>query len=222
MGQKVNPVAARLALSKNWKSRWFAADDKKYRTLLLEDVKVRRLIMEKLKQAGVSQVIIERSAGKTNVTVSVSRPGMVIGRGGAGVEELRKTLEVLFGQKIALNVEEIRNPELDAYLVARGIADQIERRFPVKRALNQAVDRVMRAGALGVKIICAGRLGGSEIARREKEVRGSVPSATLRANIDFAKVDAKTATAGVVGVKVWIHKKPGTGELPDNKLGGTR
>jgi len=207
MGQKVNPKAVRLTLRRNWSSRWFAGDDKKYRELLLEDVKIRNLIMSKLKLAGVSKVIIERSSGKINISVRVARPGMVIGRGGAGVEELKKTVERQVGQKISLNVEEIKSPDLDAYLVARGIADQIERRFSVKRVVLQTSDRVMGAGAVGVKILCSGRLGGAEIARREKEVRGSIPTSTLRANIDFAKVDAKTATAGVVGVKVWIHKK---------------
>lgn len=207
MGKKVNPRAARLPLTKDWSSRWFVSDDNKYRDLLLEDVKVRRLVMGKLKNAGVSQVYIERSSGRINIIVKVSRPGMVIGRGGTGVEELRKTIEKEIGQKVSLNVEEIKNPELDAYLVATNIADQIERRYPVKRAMLQAVDRVMRAGALGVKVICSGRLGGAEIARREKESRGSIPTSTLKSNIDFAKVSAKTATAGVIGVKVWVHKK---------------
>lgn len=207
MGQKVNPKAARLALTHDWSSKWIVSDDKKYKELLLADVKIRRLVMDKLKTAGVSKVIIERPAGKIKVTVQVARPGMVIGRGGAGVDELRKVVENTIDQKISLNVEEIKNPDTDAYLVARSIADQIERRYPVKRAMIGTVERVMRAGAAGIKAICSGRLGGAEIARREKQVRGSVPASTLRADIDFAKVDAKTATAGVVGVKVWIHKK---------------
>ena len=207
MGQKVNPIMARLALTHNWSSRWIVKDDKKFKELLLEDVKMRQLVMDRLKTAGVSKVVIERPAGKVKVTVQVARPGMVIGRGGAGVDELRKMIEEKTGQKIQLNVEEIKSPDLDAYLVARSIADQIEKRYPVKRATIQTVERVMRAGAGGVKVICSGRLGGSEIARKEKQVRGSIPASTLRADIDFAKVDAKTATAGVVGVKVWIHKK---------------
>jgi len=207
MGKKVNPKAVRLALTHDWSSRWFAADDKKYKELLLEDVKIRSLIMNKLKTAGANKVSIERSAGKLNISVQVARPGMVIGRGGSGVEELRKMIEKEIGQKISLNIEEVKTPDLVAYLVARGIADQIEKRFSVKRVMLQTSDRVMAAGAAGVKIICSGRIGGSEIARREKEVRGSIPTSTLRANIDFAKVDAKTATAGVVGVKVWIHRR---------------
>ncbi len=207
MGQKVNPNAARLALTHNWSSRWIASDDKRYRQLLFDDVKIRRFVMGRLKTAGVNKVIIERPAGKIKITVQVARPGMVIGRGGAGIEELRKFIEEKIGQKISLNVEEIKNPDLEAYLVARAIADQIERRFPVKRAIFQALERVMRSGALGIKIMVSGRIGGREIARREKQVRGSVPTSTLRANIDFAKVAAKTATAGVIGIKVWVHKK---------------
>ena len=207
MGKKVNPKAARLPLTKQWSSRWFVSSDDKYRTLLLEDVKIRRMVMDRLKSAGISQVNIERSSGKITVIVKVSRPGMVIGRGGTGVEELRKAIEKEIGQKVSLNVEEIKNPDLDAHLVATNISDQIERRYPVKRAMLQSVDRVMRSGALGVKIMCSGRLGGAEIARKQKASSGSIPTSTLRANIDFAKVSAKTATAGVVGVKVWIHKK---------------
>ena len=209
MGQKVNPRAARLVLTHNWSSRWFTKDNKKYKELLLADLKIRKKIFDRLKAAGVSEVIIERSAGKIKTTVLVARPGIVIGRGGAGVEELRKVIEEEIGQKVYLNVEEIKRPDLDAYLVATNVANQIEKRFPVKRAMIQTVERVMTAGAAGIKIICSGRLGGAEIARREKQVRGSLPLSTLRANIDFAKVDAKTATAGVVGVKVWIHKKEG-------------
>ena len=167
--------------------------------------------MEKLKPSGVSRVVIERSINKINVTIFVSRPGMVIGRSGAGIEELRKSLEKIVDQKISINVEEIKRPDLSAYLVGRGIADQIEKRFPVKRAMAQAADRVMRSGAKGVKIVCAGRLGGADIARSEKKVIGSIPLHTLRADIDFASVPAKTLTAGVVGVKVWIYK-PEKGE----------
>jgi len=209
MGQKVNPHAARLVLSHDWSSRWFTKSDEKYKELLLADLKIRKKIFGKLKAAGVSNVIIERSAGKINITTQVARPGIVIGRGGSGVEELKRMVEEEVGQKVYLNVEEIKHPNLNAYLVARGVADQIEKRLPVKRVMIQTVERVIGAGAAGVKIICSGRIGGSEIARTEKQVRGSLPTSTLRADIDFAKVDAKTATAGVVGVKVWIHKKEG-------------
>lgn len=205
MGQKVNPVMFRLALNKDWSSKWFAGK-KRYKDLLAADLKIRNFIMVKLKPAGVSRVIIERSINKLNVTLFVSRPGMVIGRSGSGIEEVRKSLEKIVDQKVSIDVEEIKRPDLSPYLVARGIADQIEKRFPVKRAMAQAADRVMRSGAKGVKIICAGRLGGADIARSEKKVLGSIPLHTLRANIDFAAVPAKTLTAGVVGVKVWIYK----------------
>jgi small subunit ribosomal protein S3 len=162
--------------------------------------------MEKLKAAGVSRVLIERSINKINITIFVSRPGMVIGRSGSGIEEMRKNLENLIGQKVSINVEEIKRPDLNAYLVARGLADQIEKRMGVKRIMVQAADRVMRSGARGVKIICSGRLGGAEIARYEKRAIGSIPLHTLRADIDYAHVPAKTLTAGVTGVKVWIYK----------------
>lgn len=206
MGQKVHPKAFRLPITYDWESRWIA-DKKRYREFLEKDIQIRGFVMKNLKKSGVSRVVIERSINKINIIVHVSRPGMVIGRSGAGVEELRKSLEKMVNQKISLNVEEIKMPDLDAYLVARGIADQIERRFPVKRIVIQSVSRVMRSGAIGVKILCSGRLTGGEIARKEKLSEGSVPLHTLRANIDFATADAKTATAGVVGVKVWIHKK---------------
>lgn len=205
MGQKVSPIAFRLALNKDWSSRWFASK-RRYKELLSEDIKIRSFVMEKLKPAGVSRVVIERSINKISISIFVSRPGLVIGRSGAGIEELRKDLEKLVGQKVSINVEEIKRPDLNAYLVARGLADQIERRMPVKRIMIQAADRVMRSGARGVKIICSGRLGGSEIARYEKKVIGSIPLHTLRADIDYASVPAKTLTSGVTGVKVWIYR----------------
>lgn len=209
MGQKVNPTAFRLSLNKDWSSRWYA-NKGRYKELLAVDIKIREFITNKLKLAGVSRVVIERSINKINVIIFVSRPGMVIGRSGAGIEELRKEIEKMVGQKISINVEEIKRPDLDAYLLARGIADQIERRMPVKRLMIQACDRAMRSGARGVKIICSGRLGGSEIARYEKRSTGSIPLHTLRADIDYSAVPAKTQTAGVTGVKVWIYK-------PENK-----
>ena len=205
MGQKVHPRAFRLPTTKEWTSNWFA-DKKRYKDNLTQDTKIRAFVMSKLKNPGVSKVVIERSINKININIYVARPGMVIGRSGAGVEELRKALDSLVGQKVSLNVEEIRNPDLDAYLIATWVAEQIEKRMRVKRVMSQAVARVMRSGAKGVKIICSGRLGGREVAGREKLVEGSVPLQTLRADIDFASVPAKTATAGVVGVKVWIYK----------------
>jgi small subunit ribosomal protein S3 len=206
MGQKVNPKAFRLPTTKDWNSRWISKGTR-YRDLLQEDLKIRDLIMTSLRAAGISRVVIERSLNKIDINLFVSRPGMVIGRSGQGIEELRKKIEASIGQKISINVEDIKRPDLDAYLVARSIADQIEKRMHPKRAIRQAADRVMRSGSKGVKILVSGRLGGAEIARREKVSLGSIPLHTLRANIDFAAVAAKTATAGVVGVKVWIYKE---------------
>lgn len=208
MGQKVNPLAFRLALKKDWKSLWFA-ENKKYREYLLTDIKIREEVMKRLANAGISNLTIERRGNQVAITVYVSRPGVVIGRAGSGVEELKKYLESKIGFKVRLEVKEIKSPDLEAYLVAKNIASQIERRYPPKRAINQTIERVIRAGAKGVKIIVSGRIGGSEIARREKAVWGSIPLSSLRANIDFAKVDAKTLTAGVLGVKVWIYKGEG-------------
>ena len=204
MGQKIHPIGMRLPLTRDWRSLWFA-DNKNYKTFLLQDIKLRDLLMEKLKPAGVSRVDIERSLNALAIKITVSKPGLVIGRGGSGLEDLRIFLEKEAGQKIKLDIEEVRQPDLNAYLVARNLADQIERRMPVKRIINQAMDRVMRSGAKGVKILVAGRIGGAEISRREKVQTGSIPMGTLRANIDFASVAAKTATAGVTGVKVWIY-----------------
>ena len=205
MGQKVHPKAFRLPITREWSSHWYATKAR-YKEFLAQDLKIRGYVNIRLKNAGVAQIVIERSINKINITIHVARPGMVIGRSGSGVDELRKKLDSLIGQKISLNVKEVRNPDLEALLIASWIAGQIERRLPVKRVMAQSVGRVMRSGALGVKILCSGRLGGREIARSEKLVEGSVPLHTLRANIDFARVDAKTATAGVVGVKVWINK----------------
>lgn len=205
MGKKVHPKAFRLSVTKEWNSHWFA-DKSRYKEFLEQDTKIRGFVTDKLKNAGVSKVVIERSINKTNITIQVARPGMVIGRSGSGVEELRKNLDSLVGQKVSLNIEEVRSPDLDAHLIASWMAGQIEKRLPVKRVMAQAVARVIRAGAKGVKIICSGRIGGREIARKVKIVEGSMPLHTLRADIDFARVDAKTATAGVIGVKVWIYK----------------
>lgn len=207
MGQKVNPLAFRRSLNKKWSSQWFAKGEN-YKKFLLEDLKIRRTLILKLKPAGVSKVLVERNINQLAITVFVSRPGVVIGRAGSGLEELRKNLETMLDQKIKLNVEEIKKPDLDAYLVARNVADMVEKRMPPRRAIAQSCERVMQAGAKGVKILVSGRIGGSEIARREKAVLGSVPLQTLRSDIDYAQVDAKTPTAGVVGVKVWISRDP--------------
>lgn len=212
MGHKVHPFGLRLPLTRAWQSRWYA-EGAAYRTQLLQDLKLRELIMARLRPAGVSRVDIERSMNALKVTVYVAKPGLVIGRGGSGLDELRQVLEKAAGSKLRLDIEEVRHPDLNAYLVARNVADQIEKRLPVKRVMNQTMDRVVRSGAKGVKIIVAGRIGGAEISRREKVQWGTIPMATLRANIDYASVAAKTATAGVTGVKVWIYAEQKSEEL---------
>jgi small subunit ribosomal protein S3 len=212
MGNKVHPIGLRLPLTKAWQSRWYA-EGPTYRKQLLQDLHLRELIMARLRPAGVSRVEIERSMNAIRVAVYVAKPGLVIGRGGSGLDELRQVLEREVGAKIRLDIEEIRHPDLNAYLVGRSVADQIEKRLPVKRVMNQTMDRVIRSGAKGVKIIVSGRIGGAEISRREKVQWGTIPMATLRANIDYASVAARTATAGVTGVKVWIFAEARSEEL---------
>lgn len=213
MGQKVSPVGLRLGINRTWDSRWFAARD--YGALLHQDLDLRRFIMDRLSQAGVSRVVIERPAKKARITIHTARPGIVIGRGGQRVEQLRRDLERLTSRRVRLNVQEIRQPELDAYLVARNVADQLVRRIAFRRAIRQAVSRTMQAGAEGIKILIAGRLGGADIARKEKAMEGRVPLHTLRADIDYGMAEAATEF-GRIGVKVWIYKgevlKPSTSE----------
>lgn len=209
MGQKVNPVGFRIGLQYTWSSRWFA-DSKKYKELLGEDLKIRKTLEEKLKSAGLSKVEIERAADKRSITLHVSRPGVVIGRGGSGLEEIKRLLlkvcDIIDSSKLEIHVVEVSNPDLDATLIAQWVADQLVRRIPARRIMTQVVERVMRAGAKGVKITIAGRIGGNEIARREQRKDGILPLHTLRAEIDFAKVNALTRS-GILGVKVWICKK---------------
>lgn len=212
MGQKVNPLGFRLPLllTSEWRSRWFATDPKKYTQFLIADVNLRKALMKKLAPAGVIRVDIERSLKSLKVTVHVTRPGVVIGRGGSGLEELKKfiveslsTKTKKFAGKIELQVEEVKNPDLSAYLVATKIVEQLVKRMPSRRVAVKTVDRTMQAGAKGIKILISGRVNGAEIARRERYGRGSVPSQTLRADIDYAQVPALTRS-GYVGVKVWI------------------
>jgi small subunit ribosomal protein S3 len=209
MGQKVHPIGFRLGVNvgnrhvKEWQGRWYA--DKDYTKFLHEDLQVRQLIMGRLAEAGVSRVDIERSANQMTVTIHAAKPGIVIGKSGVKVEELRRNLEALTGKRVRVTIQEIRQPELDAYLVARSVADQLERRVAFRRAMKQAVGRAMRFGAKGVRIQVAGRLGGSEMSRREWEREGRVPLHTLRADIDFGQAEART-TYGVIGVKVWIYR----------------
>jgi small subunit ribosomal protein S3 len=205
MGQKTHPVGFRLGVIKDWQAKWYAHKPAQYRALLLEDLKIRHTILSRLPEAGISRVELERGAQELVVTIFSARPGIVIGRGGQRVEEIRQTVERLTHKRARLNVQEIRQPELDAQLVAASIAEQLGRRIAFRRAMFQALGRAMQAGALGIKIICSGRLGGIEIARREKVMQGRVPLHTLRADIDYGMAEARTAM-GRIGVKVWVYK----------------
>ena len=203
MGQKVHPIGFRLGISKDWQAKWYA--DKHYTELLQEDLRIRKAIESKYAEADVSRIEIERDANQASVTVYTARPGIVIGRGGQRVDEMRLLLEQVTGKRIRLNIQEIRQPELDALLVARNIAQQIVRRISHRRAMKQAISRAMERGALGIKVTCSGRLTGSEYSRRETLHQGRVPLHTLRADIDYALAEAHT-TLGLTGVKVWIYK----------------
>lgn len=211
MGQKVNPIGFRIGIIRDWDAKWFA--DKKYADLLHEDLKVRKFILKKLSGAAVSRVELERAAKRLRITIHTARPGMVIGRGGAEVDSLRRALEKLTDRQVHINILEVKNSDLDALLVAENIAAQLVKRTAFRRAMKQSLFRSMRAGAKGIKISCSGRLGGAEMARNEMYHEGSVPLQTLRADIDYGFAEAQT-TYGLIGVKVWIYK----GEiLPDKQ-----
>ena len=204
MGHKTHPLGFRLALTKNWSSTWF--DSKRFVDLLHKDIELRSFLQKKLKNAGCQRVEIERSVNEITINVHVAKPGMVIGRGGTGSEALKKEFQARLGaDKLKLNIIEVRRPDLYATLVARNVADMIERRMAPRRAISMSVERAMSAGAKGIKIIVSGRLNGADIARSEKKVSGSVPLHTLRADIDFATEVALTAF-GTIGVKVWIYR----------------
>ncbi|XEC94615.1 30S ribosomal protein S3 [Paenibacillus tarimensis] len=204
MGQKVNPVGLRIGIIRDWESKWYAGKD--FGTLLLEDVKIREYLKNKLKDAAVSKIEIERAANRVNVTIHTAKPGMVIGKGGSEVENLRTQLAIMTGgKKVHINISEIKQADLDAILVAESIAQQLERRTSFRRALKQAIQRSMRAGAKGIKTSVSGRLGGAEIARTEGYSEGTVPLHTLRADIDYGTAEAHT-TYGRIGVKVWIYR----------------
>ena len=205
MGHKTHPIGFRLGGIKDWNSRWFASKQSDYRNLVLEDTAIRKTIEDDAKDAGISKVEIERNAQDVTVAIHTARPGIVIGRGGARVEQLKASLEGLTHKRTRVNVVEVRQPELNAYLVARNIADALERRVAYRRAIRQAVTRAMQAGTLGIKVLCSGRLGGGEIARKEKAMQGRVPLHTLRADIDYGLAEAATLM-GRIGVKVWIYK----------------
>src|SRR6202048_4206016 len=204
MGQKVNPIGLRLGINRTWDSRWYAGKGE-YGKLLHEDMKIRAELSKQLKQAAVSRIVIERPHKKCRVTIHSARPGVVIGKKGADIEKLRKEVAKLTDSDVVINIVEIRKPELDAKLVAESIAQQLERRVAFRRAMKRAVQSAMRLGAEGIRINCAGRLGGAEIARTEWYREGRVPLHTLRANVDYAEATAHAAY-GVCGVKVWIFK----------------
>lgn len=203
MGQKVNPHGLRVGIIKEWDSKWYA--DKDFDELLVEDYKIREYVKEKLFIAGISRLQIERAANKIKLNIYTAKPGMVIGRGGSGVEELRNELEKMTGKSVVINVEEIKVPELDAQLVAENIASQLERRVSFRRAMKQSIQRTMRAGAEGMKTSISGRLGGADMARTEGYSEGTIPLQTLRADIDYGFAEADT-TYGKFGVKVWLYK----------------
>jgi small subunit ribosomal protein S3 len=203
MGHKIHPTGFRIGVIYDWQSKWYA--DKNYTELLHEDLRMRDVINRTLADAGISKIEIDRNANQAAVTIHTAKPGIVIGRGGQKVEELRSNLEKLTKRRVRVNIQEIRVPELDAALVARSVADQLQRRVAFRRAMKQAVQRTMQRGAKGIKIKVSGRLGGAEMSRRETEMEGRVPLHTLRADIDYGFAEAHT-TFGRIGVKVWIYK----------------
>lgn len=207
MGQKVHPKAFRLGVISTWNSKWFARKD--YAALVRQDVQVRRFLHTKLRDGGLSLVEIERGPSALTITLYTSKPGVVIGRGGSGIEALRKELQTKFlrgvKQTLKVNIQEVRQPDLDAQIVMRNVIDQIEKRLPFRRIMKVTIEQVMRAGAQGVRVALSGRLNGAEIARREHLSRGKIPLQTLRANIDYSRGTAHT-TYGTIGVKVWIYK----------------
>lgn len=206
MGQKVNPISMRLQVNKDWRSKWFVGK-REYANYLSKDLAVRRHIKQKLGlRAAINKVDIERSPNLVTITITTAKAGVVIGRGGTGAQELKATIEKIYGVPVRINIEEVKKPELYAKLVAENIAHQIERRMSFRRAVKSSAASTMRAGARGIRIEVAGRLNGAEMSRREKEIQGSVPLHTLRADIDYAQVDAKFPGAGIIGVKVWIYK----------------
>jgi small subunit ribosomal protein S3 len=203
MGQKIKPIGLRLGINRTWDSRWYA--DRNYSELLHEDIELRGYLMDKLKAAAISRVVIERPAGRARISIYAGRPGLIIGKKGQDIEDLRKDLAKRAGIEVSLNIIEVRKPEIDAKLIAESIAQQLERRVAFRRAMKRAVQSAMRLGALGVRINCAGRLGGAEIARTEWYREGRVPLHTLRAEVDYGEGTAHT-TYGSCGIKVWVFK----------------
>ena len=204
MGQKVNPHGLRIGIIKDWDTKWYA-NKKNFSELLVEDVKIRKFIKKKLYTAGIARIEIERAANKVKINVHTAKPGLVIGRGGSGIDELRKQLEKLTQKSVLINITEIKRPELNSQIVSENIASQLERRISFRRAMKQAMARTMKAGAKGIKTQVSGRLGGAEIARVEHYHEGTIPLQTLRADVDYGFAEANT-TYGKIGVKVWIYK----------------
>jgi len=204
VGQKVNPHGLRVGIIRDWSSKWYSGK-RDFSDLLIEDNKIRKYVKDKFYTSGVSKVEIERAANRVKVTVFTAKPGMVIGKGGSGVDDLKKELEVMTGKNVFINIIEIKVPELDAQLVAENIASQLEKRVSFRRAMKQSIQRTMRAGAKGIKTMVSGRLGGAEIARSERYSEGTIPLQTLRADIEYGFAEADT-TYGKIGVKVWIYK----------------
>ncbi len=217
MGQKVNPIGFRLGVTKDWKSKWYA-DKQRYGKLLHEDIKIRNFIEQKYKQAGIADVIIERLGSKLRVKIVASKPGIVIGRKGAEVEELNKVLQAITNaEEVTVNVDEVKRPELNAKLVAEDIALQLERRVSHRRAMKRAIDNAMKAGAKGIKVQVGGRIGGVDLARKEWFMAGRMPLQTIRADIDYGTARASTKY-GILGVKVWIYKGDKLAEQKDEVL----
>lgn len=205
MGQKVNPISLRTSVNKDWRSRWYA-NKNDFGDLVGEDLKIRELVKTRLRDAAVPSVLIERYANRARVTIFTARPGVVIGRKGADIEKLREDLNEMTGKDIYIEIKEVKNPDLNAQLIAENIAQQLERRISFRRAMKRALQMAMELGAEGIRIECSGRLGGSELSRREKYLKGSVPLHTLRANVDYGFTEAHT-TAGRLGIKVWVCTK---------------
>lgn len=223
MGQKVHPVGYRLGVIRDWESRWYA-DKKNFAKQLHEDIKLRKWIKDRWGHAGISMVEIERIGNVIRFTIWTARPGVVIGKGGSEIQEVRDELQKMTGSRVMINVQEIKNPDKNAQIVAEGIASALERRVSFRRAMKQAIFRAMKAGALGIKTQCSGRLGGAEIARREWYLEGRLPLSTLRADIDYGFAEAKTMY-GVIGVKVWIYNGdvlPSLKEQPHNEVSSER
>jgi len=205
LGQKVNPIGLRIAVNKNWRSRWFAGK-KEFADLLQEDIAIREAVHKRLKDASISNVFIERYANRVRVTIRTARPGLVIGRKGEDIEKLREQLGKMTKKEVYIEIDEVKNPDIDAKLVAEGIALQLERRVSYRRAMKRAIQMAMDTGADGIKVLAGGRLGGAEISRTESYKEGKVPRHTLRADIDYGTATARTV-AGAIGIKVWICKK---------------